>query len=136
MGKSLTAALCLLALAFSPARARDEVALQGHWRMFSAKRSAFGPGVMIGVVLIDAQGRATLEGADELGAAGRARSRGYVKVSETMVDIILTNGTTVEHVTCTLQSSDLLHCHWNKPAGGTASAILTRVGPGPKNLTP
>jgi hypothetical protein len=135
MGKGLIAALCLFVLAVVPARAWNGEALQGQWSMFTTERSSLGPGIRMGVVVIDAQGRATLNGADELGAMGAAKSRGYVKVNDTAVEIILTNGIRVEHITCVLQSSDLLHCHWAISTGGTASAIFTRVGPGPKDLT-
>jgi hypothetical protein len=108
-----------------------------HWLVTNGQPS------YAGVVLIDAEWRATWESvwdptkypAVTDNNTGRASGRGYVRASGSMIDIVLTNGVIVEHLPCAIQSRDLLHCYElrldGKPSG---LVILTRVGPGPKNL--
>lgn len=133
MGKGLTATLCLLMLAAAPARAAD---LQGQWQI------AYPDNSYSAVVLIDSQGRITWDavwkprGIDAIDASGKAKSHGYVKITGSTIELILTNGIAVERVPCTFVSNDLLHCVWSREDGKPSYASLTRVGPGPKKLMP
>lgn len=117
-------ALCLagpVALASSP--------LRGQWRVAAESQPAY-----VGTVLIDRDGRATWDAADDRGRP--ASFRGYVSsFNAPVVEITFTNGVRVTRAHCLIQSAGLLHCH-NVYGDGRTSDIytLTRVGPGPASL--
>lgn len=131
MGKGLTATLCLVALLFGPAGVRSEEAfsLRGQWQPSASHLPAY-----VGVVLIDAEHRVTWDSPQDSGRP--AKYKGYVaKIDGTRVDIALTDRAAVVHMNCKIQSSDLLHCVSLFRDGAVSPPyVLTRIGPGPKNL--
>ena len=95
--------------------------------------------------MIDAEGRVTWDaawdrqrriqsGSTEVGS-GKAKWRGYLQMVGERIELVLTNGSKVDKMYCTHQSSDLLHCYAFLANGQpSAVTVLTRVGPGPANL--
>jgi len=124
------AAIALMALlAVAPGAGAQTGSLRGQWDMSAAADPTY-----TGIMLVDAQHRATF---DASGAHGRAQSRGYAKFDGARVEIILTNGTAVSRFVCAALSSDLLECRAIMADGRfTVPSILKRIGPGPVSLMP
>src|SRR4051812_49148481 len=102
--------LCLVGL---PAEAASP--LPGQWRVAAESQPTYE-----GTVLIDQDGRATWDAADDNG--GPKSYRGYVSsLKAPTVEIIFTNGIRVTRAHCLLQSPGLLHCH-NVYGDGKTSA--------------
>ncbi len=119
-------ALVLLCLCALPASAQS---LRGQWDVVLTNHPAYR-----GVVLIDAEHRATWDAPND--NARPAKFKGYVSADGPRAQIILTDKSTVTKIQCAIQSSDLLHCHSFLADGQISDLIvLTRVGPGPSNLT-
>jgi hypothetical protein len=120
-------------------RAEKAVNLRGQWHVTIPQEPTY-----TAVVLIDAEGRATWDAVWDPSrrrtpSTGRSTSRGYVdRADDLRVEIVTTNGSMVGRVHCSRQSSDLLFCREVVLPNGKPSVwiILTRVGPGPKNLMP
>jgi hypothetical protein len=128
MGKGLTAALCLVALFFMPARelyAQEADSLQGQWQIAIPSHPAY-----FGMALIDAEGRTTWDDVYGRGFLG------YVAHADSAnAEMVITNRVSVVHTYCTIQSSDLLYCRHSRKDGFVSNMfVLTRRGPGPKNL--
>jgi hypothetical protein len=128
MGRALIAALFLVALIFGTARelrSQEDNGLQGQWQITIPSRPAYN-----GLALIDAEGRTTW---DDVYGRG---FRGYVAHADGMeAEMIITNRVVVVHTYCTIQSSDLLYCRHRHDDGSVSNMfVLTRRGPGPKNL--
>lgn len=138
MRRALIAALCLMA-PIGPTEAAD---LRGQWSVTIPTDPTFS-----GAVLIDGSGRVTWDavwdrqwrlsqGSTEPGD-GKAKWRGYLRITNPRIELILTNGAKVDRLYCTVQSSDLMHCYSFLSSGKPgAITILTRVGRGPTSLAP
>jgi hypothetical protein len=129
MGKGLPAVLCILALVVvsAPTRSGEAINLQGRWDFTMSSSSAYA-----GTVLIDADYRLTWDDPEGRGW------RGYVAhVDSRQVEFLITSGTAVAHIHCTIQASDLLHCQVRYNGGRISNrSVLTRTGAGPKRLLP
>jgi hypothetical protein len=121
--------LLLIALCLAGHAAWAASPLQGHWRVDAPTIPDY-----VGTVLIDRDGRAIWDAADDRGRP--ASFRGYVaRVDRPKVEITFTNGIRVTRAHCLIQSADLMHCHNLYGDGRTSDVFtLTRVGPGPVNL--
>lgn len=119
--------LCLLA---APVHAED-CALRGQWNI-----SLEGNPNYVGVILIDAEARVTLDAPVDFNRP--ARYQGYIaKIEGTKVDIALTDRKTVKHLNCKITGNDELHCITLYGDGSfSAPYVLTRKAPGPKKLMP
>lgn len=119
----MAAALCLCGV---PAGAQS---LQGQWHLTVPSHPEY-----MGSILIDEAGRITLDGTYR---GNNASFRGYsARKSDVEFRAVLTDGSEVLGLICAIQSSELLHCYSLWDAGKTKGydLILTRVGPGPRNL--
>jgi hypothetical protein len=103
--------------------------LRGQWDVASAALPHYR-----GIILIDADRRVTLDSPDDNGRP--ARFYGFARVDSGRAHITITDRDTVTHIHCTLQVADVMHCR-SFLANGQVSHlfVLTRVGPGPQNLT-
>lgn len=122
-----TAILLAIVMA-SNAKAQTQ-SLQGHWSVRAPSIPSY-----IGIVLIDADGRATWDSPKDRDK--RASFLGYVSRRDGhKVEMLFTNGLRVTHTHCVRQSSEAMNCY-NVYQDGTPSDgyTLVRVGPGPSNL--
>ena len=119
----MAAALCLFGF---PVGAQS---LQGQWHLAVPRTPEY-----MGTVLIDDAGRITFEGVYR---KINPRFRGYIARKDSMeFRATLTDGAIVIDFSCSIQSSELLHCYIISGAAKIRGydLILTRVGPGPRNL--
>lgn len=94
-----------------------------------------GQPTYLGVVLIDAEGRVTLDARED--ASRPAKFRGYVDRREAAgIKIVITDGTKVAFVYCARESNDRLHCYASREDGKSEFILLARVGAGPLTLVP
>lgn len=103
--------------------------LAGHWNIIVPSQPDY-----FGTVLIDHQGRVTLDAPKDFGRP--ARYRGYTaEANAATVKFMMTDGNNVVRIVCAVQSSELLTCR-TFYSDGTKSAdyTLTRIGPGPASL--
>lgn len=115
-------------LCFS-ASVADAQSLRGQWDTKVVSRDH-----VFGALLIDAERRATWD----ISGDGKTSSLiGYVKrIDGGTAEILLSNRADVYRLHCAIHSSDLLHCYVYLPNDGwRVDLVVTRVGPGPQNLT-
>jgi hypothetical protein len=105
-------------------------ALRGHWEFRAPTASPDYRGVM----LVDAEGRATYD--SPMDAGRPARFVGYVERSDgSYVQILLTNRASVIRANCRVQSNDLLECQFFRDSGKVSNIFsLVRTGAGPTSL--
>lgn len=121
MRKVLTAILCLLAV---PASAAE--GLRGQWQVRS--------GSYTGIVLVDADGRATWDAPEDFGRP--AKFLGYIARNDGVTaEIVFTDRKTVARIYCSIQSSEVLHCRARRPDAMSEPFQLVRIGVGPMKLT-
>lgn len=112
----------------SPALA--QTSLQGQWEL------RFPDPNYTGVVLIDREGRVTVDSPSDQGRP--AKYFGYIaEASDASLVIHLTDRSGVVKTYCDIRSRDLLHCYAIRAAGSRSNNfLLVKVGPGPEHLTP
>lgn len=138
MRRLLMTALCLFAL---PAHGADESPLRGQWHSHMPSDPTHS-----GVILIDASGRVTYDAVwRRRNKAGdledgiiKAQLRGYLEQRQLpRVEIVSTDGSRVGRLFCSRKNEALLHCHYILSSGAPSDLlVLTKVGPGPKDLMP
>lgn len=123
--------LILLLVCLAGAAEAQPASLQGQWTITSPRDPRY-----LGVVLVDAEGRATWDAPLDNGRP--ARFRGYVsKLDTTRAELTMTNGADVAKVHCIVQASELLECRVSRGDGSVSgSFVMTRAGDGPRNLRP
>ena len=121
--RTIATALLLLLCATSAGAASP---LQGQWRVDIDADPEY-----VGIVLIDAEGRALWDSPRDAGRP--AYFRGVARI-QPIIEIVFTNGVDVVHTYCTVQSIDLLACHNVRTKGSSAPFMMRRIGPGPANL--
>lgn len=117
----------LLALLCASTVAEAASPLQGQWLIDTAAEQGY-----VGIVLIDADGRAIWDSPRDAGRP--AYFRGYVARLQPMTEFVFTNGVDVVHTYCTPLSADRMNCHNVRQKGPSAPFDLKRVGPGPMSL--
>jgi hypothetical protein len=105
-----------------------QTSLQGHWNATIPSNPSYS-----GVVLIDADHRATLDGK---GSRGTAWAFGYAEMDANKVRILLTNRVSVLRFDCALAAPNRLECDPVQDGAPGVRYVLTRVGPGPRSLMP
>lgn len=94
-----------------------------------------GQPAYVAVVLIDPERRVTYDAPMDFGRP--ARFQGYVSADDGgVVEIILTDRSTVIRMHCLAQSTDQLGCYIERRVGHSPPLSLTRVGPAPATLRP
>lgn len=120
----------LLALIAATQVQAQTVNLRGQWQVTVLTQPDY-----LGALLIDAEYRAAWDAPKDGGRP--AKFHGYVaKVDDTRAEFVFTNRTVVVRTTCTILSSDLLHCsNFHRDDGRVSPQfVLTRIGAGPQKL--
>lgn len=118
-----------LGLIFAPAAHAEEFALRGQWE------TRWPSGKYVGIVLIDAERRATWDSPSDQGRV--AKFVGYAaESSDSKIVLHMTDRDVVTKVHCDVRSLELLHCYVIRASGMRSdNFLMVKVGTGPHRLT-